>query len=82
MQATTTVVGWSVNGSLTAQLAQPLPSACLLLVMAASISPTIATAANSLFNMVNMGLPPFGRLKPKPTASPRPVTADTGGHAL
>jgi hypothetical protein len=34
MQATTTVVGWSVNGSLTAQLARPLPSACLLLVKA------------------------------------------------
>jgi hypothetical protein len=63
MQAMTTVVGWSVNGSLTAQLAQPLPSACLLLVKAASISPTIATAANSVFNMVNMGLPPIGRLE-------------------
>jgi hypothetical protein len=54
MQAMTTVVGWSVNGVLTAQLAQPLPSACLL-VKATSISPTIATAANSVFNMVNMG---------------------------
>jgi hypothetical protein len=42
----------------------------------------VATAANSVFNMVNMGLPPFGKLKPKPTASPRPVTADTGGLAL
>jgi hypothetical protein len=55
MQAMTTVVGWSVNGVLTAQLARPLPSACLLLVKATSISPTIATAANSVFNMVNMG---------------------------
>ena len=38
------VVGWSVNGSLTTQLVQPLPSASLLLVRAAAISPTIANA--------------------------------------
>ena len=82
MQAMTTVVGWSANGVLTAQLAQPLPSACLLLVKAASISPTIATAANSVFNMVNMGLPPIGRPELKPTVNPRPVTAGTGEHAL
>jgi predicted lysophospholipase L1 biosynthesis ABC-type transport system permease subunit len=82
MQAMTTVVGWSVNGVLTAQLAQLLPSACLLLVKAASIRPTITTAANSVFNMVNMGLPPIGRLELKPTVNPRPVTADTCEHAL
>jgi hypothetical protein len=29
-----------------------------------------------------MGLPPIGRLEPKPTVNPRPVTADTGEHAL
>jgi hypothetical protein len=41
------VVGWSVNGSLTAQLVQPLLSASLMLVRATTISPTAATAANS-----------------------------------
>jgi hypothetical protein len=44
-------VGWSVNGSLTTRLVQPLPSASLLRVRAAAISPTIATAANSVFNI-------------------------------
>ena len=37
-KATMTIVGWSVNGALTAQLVQPLPSANLL----KAISPTIA----------------------------------------
>jgi hypothetical protein len=35
---------------------------------AAAISATIATVANSVFNM---GLPPFGRLEPMPPASAR-----------
>jgi hypothetical protein len=78
MQATTMVVGWSVIGALTAQLVQPLPSANLL----KAISPTIETAANNVFNTVNIGLPPFGGIQPKPAASPCPVTADTGEHAL
>jgi hypothetical protein len=47
-----------------------------------SDQPTIATAANNVFNTVNMGLPPFGGVQPKPAASPRPVTADTGERAL
>jgi hypothetical protein len=54
MQATTMVIGWSGNGALTAQLVQPLSLGSLLLVRAASISPTIATAANRVFNMVNI----------------------------
>jgi hypothetical protein len=65
MQATTMVVGWSVIGALTAQLVQPLPSASLL----KAISPTIATAANNVFNTVNMGLPAFGGVQAKPAGS-------------
>jgi hypothetical protein len=42
----------------------------------------VPAAANNVFNMVNMGLPPIGRLQLKPTVNPRPVTADTGEHAL
>jgi hypothetical protein len=78
MQAMTTVVGWSVIGSLTAQLVQPLPSASLLLVRAAAISPISARTAIRVF----IGILRFGRTEPKPTASPRLVTADTGEPVL
>jgi hypothetical protein len=72
MQAMTTVVGWSVNGALTAQLAQPLSIGSLLLVRAASISPTIAMAANSVVNSVFMGaLLAVVVIKPYATVSTR-----------
>jgi hypothetical protein len=77
MQAMTTVVGCSVIGSLTA----PVGTTTSFCEPAAGEGGGDQPDQRQDSYQSLHGFPPFGRLKPKPTAEHGPVTPDTGDHA-